>query len=255
MAIRYDCFQDKICLVTGGCSGIGLAVVKKFAEYGGKPVIIDCDATCGKNTLGYFKSISTEVAFIKADVSVEAEVKKAMKDIDDMYGRLDYAYNNAGVGGEFAKVEDYTVSDWNRVIEVNLTGIFLCMKYQIPLMMKSKNPAIVNCASVLSTVAYDMDSAYVASKFGVLGLTKNAALEYASTRLRINSISPGFTNTPMINADEKNEEKLQLLAKKHPIGRIAEPDEIADAVLWLCSTSASFAVGMNLLIDGGYTLQ
>lgn len=239
-------------MITGGCSGIGLAVAKKLGEQGAKLVIVDKNKAAA-SLISEFKSKKWEVLFINADVTNEMEVKSAIKKINSVYGALDYAYNNAGVGGEFAKIEDYPLSDWNKVIAINLTGIFLCMKYQIPLMLKSKTAAIVNCASVLSTVAYENDSAYVASKFGVLGLTKNAALEYARTGLRINSISPGFTRTPMI--DNGDQQKLDNIAKKHPIGRVAEPEEIAEGVLWLCSTSASYALGLNLLIDGGYTLQ
>lgn len=251
MQAKYSCFKNKVCMITGGCSGIGLAVAKKFGKQGAKLVIVDKNKNA--SVISGLKTAKQEVLFINADVTNEKEVKAAIKKIDSVYGALDYAYNNAGVGGEFAKVEDYPLSDWNKVIAINLTGVFLCMKYQIPLMLKSKTAAIVNCASLLSIVAYENDSAYVASKFGVLGLTKNAALEYAATGLRINSISPGFTRTPMI--DKGDEKKLSNIASKHPIGRIALPEEIAEGVLWLCSTSASYAVGLNLLIDGGYTLQ
>ncbi len=253
--VTYDCFKNKISLVTGGCSGIGLAVAGKFAEQGSTIVILDLDKGLGRQTMDYFASVGAEAMFIQTDVCIEADIRKAIAKIDHRYGRLDYAYNNAGIGGEFAKLQDYPVLDWNKVIMTNLTGVFLCMKYQIPLMLRSAAPAIVNCASVLSTVAFANDAAYVASKFGVLGLTKNAALEYAATHLRINAVSPGFTHTSMIDKNEGDKAKLKALAKRHPIGRIAKTDEIAEAVLWLCSTSASFAIGMNLLVDGGYTLQ
>jgi NAD(P)-dependent dehydrogenase (short-subunit alcohol dehydrogenase family) len=185
-------------------------------------------------------------------VSDEQQVQRAMREVAEKFGRLNHVYNNAGIGGEFANVQDYPVPDWHKVIGINLTGVFLCMKYEIPLLLKSEAPTMVNCASVLSTVAYENDSAYVASKFGVLGLTKNAALEYAPGGLRINAISPGFTRTPMI--DRGNAGKLAGLAAKHPIGRLGAMDEIAEAVLWLSSDKSSFAVGMNMLVDGGYTL-
>jgi len=248
----YTCFKNKIALITGGCSGIGKATALKFASHCARIIILDANEEKGCKTIQEITTAGGEGSFYRCDVSKENEVKAVMADIKEKFGYIDYAYNNAGIGGEFARVADYPVDDWHKVIAINLTGVFLCMKYEIPLLTIKGASAMVNCASLLSTVAYENDSAYVASKFGVLGLTKNAALEYSKSGLRINAISPGFTRTPMI--DKGDETKLGLIAAKHPIGRLASPEEMAEGVLWLCSEAASFAIGLNLVLDGGYTL-
>jgi len=239
-------------LVTGGSSGIGAAVVAKFSSLGAAVAIIDMNDEKGKALANKINEEGGNAAYFRCDVSNEKEVQDTMNKVVEKFGRLDYAYNNAGIGGEFAPVHEYPTDDWDKVMAINLKAVFLCMKYEIPHILKQGKGAIVNCASLLSTVAYENDSAYVASKFGVLGLTKNAAIEYAKTGLRINSVSPGFTRTPMI--DKGDEKKLDYIASKHPIGRLASPAEIAEGVIWLCSDSSSFAVGLNLLLDGGYTV-
>lgn len=246
-------FKNKVAIITGGASGIGKETALKFASLGASVVVMDMNETAGKSLVEGINKRAGSALYISCNVSDETSVIDAIDRVISVYGRIDYAYNNAGVGGEFAKVENYPTDDWDKVIAINLKGVFLCMKHQIPFILKQKNGAIVNCASLLSTVAYENDSAYVASKFAVLGLTKNAALEYASTGLRINSVSPGFTRTPMI--DKGDEKKLAHIASKHPIGRLANPEEIAEGVIWLCSDQASFAIGLNLILDGGYTLQ
>jgi NAD(P)-dependent dehydrogenase (short-subunit alcohol dehydrogenase family) len=250
--MQYD-FQDKVALITGGCSGIGLASAKRFAECGARIALLDKEISLTKNSEDLLNANGSNLLTISGDVSSEEDIENAINLIVRKFGRLDFAFNSAGVGGDFALVENYPTSDWDSVMNVNLKGTFLSMKHEIPAILKSGGGAIVNCASVLSTVASENDSAYVASKFAVLGLTKNAALEYASTSLRINSISPGFTRTPMI--DKGDEQKLERIASKHPIGRLGKPEEIANGVMWLCSDQATFAVGLNLLLDGGYTLQ
>ena len=245
-------FYDKVALVTGGCSGIGKAALLQFATCGACVVIVDRNPSLPIDLKDELEKMEAKYLFLSCDVCNESEVSAAIESTIKKFGRLDYAYNNAGVGGDFALVENYPTADWDFVMNVNLKGVFLCMKYEIPAILKSGGGAIVNCASLLSTVASEQDSAYVASKFGVLGLTKSAALEYAPTGLRINSISPGFTRTPMI--DKGDEEKLKKIAAKHPIGRLATTEEIANGVLWLCSEQSTFAIGLNLLMDGGYTL-
>lgn len=246
-------FKDKVALVTGGASGIGKATVLKFASLGASVAILDMDNAGGTALVDGIRKSGGTALFVRCDVSDEANVMDAMVRVVSVYGHLDFAYNNAGIGGEFAKVEDYPTGDWDKVMAINLKGVFLCMKHEIPFILKQGKGAIVNCASLFSSVAYENDSAYVTSKFGVLGLTKNAALEYASTGLRINAVSPGFTRTPMI--DKGDDDKLKRIASKHPIGRLATPDEIAQGVMWLCSDQASFAIGLNLVLDGGFTLQ
>jgi len=245
-------FKGKVAIVTGGVSGIGKATVLKFVEEGARVAILDTSRAGGIDIAEQIRSKGGDVVYVWCDMESEDSIKQAVETVISTFGRLDYAYNNAGIGGEFARVEDYPTSDWDKVMSINLRGVFLCMKYEIPHILKQGKGAIVNCASLLSTVASENDSAYVASKFGVLGLTKNAALEYASTGLRINAVSPGFTRTPMV--DKGDEEKLKRIAALHPIGRLAEPKEIAEAVIWLCSGKSSFAIGLNLLVDGGYTL-
>jgi NAD(P)-dependent dehydrogenase (short-subunit alcohol dehydrogenase family) len=245
-------FTGKVAIITGGVSGIGKATVLKFITEGASVAILDLDERAGVQFTETIRSGGGKAIFVNCDVSNEESVKEAIGKVVDIYGRLDYAYNNAGIGGEFAKVENYPTDDWDKVMAVNLRGVFLCMKYEIPYILKQEKGAIVNCASLLSTVASENDSAYVASKFAVLGLTKNAALEYAASGLRINAVSPGFTKTPMI--DKGDEEKLKRIAALHPIGRLANPEEIAEAVIWLCSDKASFAIGLNLVVDGGYTI-
>ena len=245
-------FKGKVAIVTGGASGIGKATALKFAKYGAAVAILDIDNNTAGDVMIELGKKGADYLFVECDVANEDSVQKAIEAVISKYGRLDFAYNNAGIGGEFAKVENYLTSDWDKVMAVNLKGVFLCMKHQIPHILKRGGGAIVNCASILSTVCYENDSAYVASKFAVLGLTKNAALEYANTGLRINAVSPGFTYTPMIlKADA---DKIKGLENKHPAGRLAKPEEIAEGVMWLCSDSSSFAIGLNLLMDGGYSL-
>ena len=191
-------FKGKVAIITGGASGIGKATALKFAEYGATVAIFDIDNNAAGEVILEMERKGADYLFVKCDVANEESVKTAIDTVIYKYGRLDFAYNNAGIGGEFAKVENYPTADWDKVMAVNLKGVFLCMKHQIPHILKRGGGAIVNCASILSTVCYENDSAYVASKFAVLGLTKNAALEYANTGLRINAVSPGFTYTPMI---------------------------------------------------------
>lgn len=246
-------FQNKVALITGGSSGIGLATALRFAECGAKIAILDRQTSLSLEARQQVEKFGSEFQFFQCDITNETEVAGCVNLVVKRFGRLDFAFNSAGVGGDFALVENYPTDDWDFVMNVNLKGTFLSMKYEIPAILKSGGGAIVNCASLLSLVASEKDSAYVASKFGVLGLTKNAALEYAATPLRINAVSPGFTRTPMI--DKGDEAKLDRIAALHPIGRLARPDEIANGVLWLCSDQATFAVGLNLLLDGGYTIQ
>jgi len=248
----HEFFNGKVAVVTGGASGIGKATVLEFLKRGASVAIVDINNEAGEKLASSLQAEQFKVKYFSCQLTDESAIKESMQQVYHTFGRLDFAYNNAGIGGEFAAVADYPTDDWDKVMAINLRAVFLCMKYQIPFLLQQKHSAIVNCASVLSTVAYENDSAYVASKFGVLGLTKTAALEYAKTGLRINAISPGFTRTPMI--DKGDPEKERLIAAKHPVGRLAEPEEMAKAVLWLCSQESSFAIGLNLTIDGGYTL-
>lgn len=243
----YD-FSGKTIMITGGASGIGLATAKAFTAWNANVAVIDMRPIDQTIPL----ADDNRYLYIQADITKEAVVAACVQQIVDHFGHLHLAYNNAGIGGDFAPVHEYPTDDWDKVMAINLKAVFLCMKYQIRAIMKAGGGAIVNCASLLASVAYENDSAYVVSKFGVLGLTKNAALEYANKGIRINCVSPGFTNTPMVN--QAAESKIQAIINRHPIGRLAEPHEIAAAVGWLCSDASSFAIGLDLRVDGGYTL-
>ncbi len=248
-------FAGKVALVTGGASGIGLWSARMFAERGAKVVL--ADMADGANAVNEIKSLGGEAVAVKANVAVEADVQQMVKVAVDQFGRLDYAVNNAGIGGAPAPVADMTLDEWNKVIGVNLTGVFLGMKYQIPEMLKVGGGAIVNISSILGWVGWATSSAYVASKHGVIGLTKSAALEYATQNIRVNAISPGFIYTPLLEKAGMAEgtDAYNFIANLHAMKRMGKPEEVASAVIWLCSDGASFVTGMAHLVDGGYVAQ
>jgi NAD(P)-dependent dehydrogenase (short-subunit alcohol dehydrogenase family) len=238
-----------VAVVTGAGSGIGKEVAKRFEKLGCRLVLIDKDLKEIRREL----SGCHDHSFFEINVSHQESVYAAFKQVEKQNGRIDYAFNGAGIGGVFASVENYPVEEWHKVIDVNLNAVFLCMKYEISLMLKSGGGSIVNCASLLSTVGYANDSAYVASKHAVIGLTKSAALEYAELGIRINAVSPGFTHTAMTNNYPGDIRKA--IEDRHAMKRFANTSEIADAVLWLSSPQASFVCGHNLIVDGGYTIE
>ena len=192
-----------------------------------------------------------EAVFIQADVAKPADCELLVGKTVEEYGRLDYACNNAGIGGEQNLTADYSVEGWQKVIAVNLSGVFYCMKYEIPEMLKAGKGAIVNMASILGQVGFAGSPAYVAAKHGVVGLTKNAALEYAPKCIRINSIGPAFIHTPMIAALEESQDAFNALVSLHPMGRLGKPEEVAERVIWLSSDQASFVTGAYIAVDGG----
>ena len=193
-----------------------------------------------------------EAVFIQADVAKPADCELLVGKTVEEYGRLDYACNNAGIGGEQNLTADYSVEGWQKVITINLPGIFYCMKYEIPEMLKAGKGAIVNMASILGQVGFAGSPAYVAAKHGVVGLTKNTALEYAPKGIRINSIGPAFIQTPMIAALEESQDTFNELVSLHPMGRLGKPEEVAELVIWLSSDQASFVTGAYIAVDGGY---
>ena len=248
--------DGKVALVTGAASGIGRATALAFAREGAKVVIADIAVREGPETVRMIQKAGGEAIFVKADVSQEAEVDALVKETVERYGRLDCAVNNAGIDGDAALTADCSKQNWDRVIATNLTGVFLGMKYQIPQMLKQGGGAIVNTASTMGLVAHENIPAYVASKHGVVGLTKATALEYVRNNIRVNAICPGNTRTAVLDHVMKDMPEIyQTLMAATPIGRLAEPDEIAKAIVWLCSDAASYCTGHALVVDGCYSIQ
>ena len=251
-------FEGKIALVTGGSSGIGRATAIAFAKKGTKVVIASPQEKEGEETVAMIKEVGSEAIFFKTDTTQAIEVENLVNQTINTYSRLDYAFNNAGTEGILKPSIEQTEENWNQVIDVNLKGVWLSMKYQIPEMFKNGGGAIVNNASIFGLVGSPNFSIYCASKHGVIGLTKAVALEQATAGIRINSVCPGAIQTDMVDRafgkDNESKAKAQVLAG-YPIGRIGQPEEVANAVVWLCSDAASFITGHSLAIDGGFTVQ
>jgi NAD(P)-dependent dehydrogenase (short-subunit alcohol dehydrogenase family) len=248
--------EGKAALVTGGGSGLGRASAIALAHAGATVTVADVDEQGGKETAALvFEEAGGDADFVRADVTQADEVEAMVAKTFARWGRLDCALNNAGTTGVSASTADYTLEDWNRAIALNLTGVFLCLKYEIPAMLDGGG-AIVNMASGAGLVGFAGLPAYVASKHGVVGLTRAAALEYASQGLRVNAICPGSTRTPMLEGFMGGDEQVErMMTRAVPLGRLGRPEEIADAVVWLCSDAASFVVGHALAVDGGSVIQ
>lgn len=249
--------QNKVAVVTGASSGIGRAAALGFAREGAKVVIADMNTDGSHQTVRMIEDAGGVASFIRCDVSSSADVEAMVLKTVELYGSLDCAFNNAGIEGTSASIAEYPLDAWNRVIGVNLTGVFLCMKYEIEQMLKQGGGAIVNNASILGVVGFANASAYTAAKHGVLGLTKVAAMEYASKGIRVNSICPAFIATPMLERAgiTTNPEMKGMLESMHPIKRMGRPEEIGDVAVWLCTDAASFVHGHGMLVDGGYVAQ
>jgi NAD(P)-dependent dehydrogenase (short-subunit alcohol dehydrogenase family) len=253
MAGRVD---GKIALVTGGGSGIGRATALTFAREGAKVVVADVVVEGGEDTVGQIKAAGGEAMFVKTDVARAAEVDAVVKAAVATHGRLDCAFNNAGVEGMLQTTVEYGEAHWDRVLAINLKGVWLCMKYEIAQMLKQGSGAIVNTASAAGLVGFPHLSAYVASKHGVVGLTKTAALEYAKAGIRVNAVCPGGIRTPMLERAFKMMEGFaEAAVASEPVGRLGQPGEIAEAVVWLCSDAASFITGVPMAVDGGLVAQ
>jgi NAD(P)-dependent dehydrogenase (short-subunit alcohol dehydrogenase family) len=245
-------FTGKVAVVTGASSGIGRASAMFYSREGARVVVSDVDEKGGQETVRLIQAASGEAFFVKTDVATPADCEALVTKTVKKFGRIDFACNNAGIGGEQNLTADYSVEGWQKVIAINLSGIFYCMKYEIPAMLKTGGGAIVNMASILGQVGFTGAPAYVAAKHGVIGLTKNAAIEYAAQGMRVNSIGPAFIRTPMIASLEENAEALNMLVGLHPMGRLGLPEEVAELVIWLSSKRASFVTGAYYSVDGGY---
>jgi len=248
---------DKVAIVTGGGSGIGRATALGFAHEGTKVVVADVDVNCGEMVNSEIKQSGGDSIFVKTDVSKSADVEALIDKTRATYGRLDFAVNNAGIGGVLASTADYPEADWRHVLDINLTGVWLCMKHEIPEMLKQGSGVIVNISSILGQVGFPNATAYVAAKHGVIGLTKVAAIEYAPQGVRVSAVCPAFIATPMIEKSGiiEGTEMYNTVAGLHPIKRLGTPEEVADLIVWLCSASASFMTGSAVLVDGGYVAQ
>jgi NAD(P)-dependent dehydrogenase (short-subunit alcohol dehydrogenase family) len=254
---RYENMFDlegKTAIVTGAGSGIGRAVARLYAANKVKVVSADLDESGGKETVNIIKKDGGEAAFVRADSSSPEQNEALVEETLKRYGALHIACNNAGIGGPLAPTGEYPIDGWNKVIAVNLSGVFYGMRYQIPAIIKSGGGAIVNMASILGSVGTKLSPAYVASKHGIVGLTKTAALENADKNLRINVVGPGYIDTPLLSKNLPPE-TLKALELMHPLGRLGKPEEVAELVLWLSSPKASFVTGSYFAIDGGYLAQ
>ncbi len=247
-------FEGKVALVTGGSTGIGRATAFDFAEKGAYVVVADINAEGAKKTVELIKAARGEALFVQADVSKAADCENMVAKTVEVYERLDFACNNAGIEGVSASIADMKPEDWQRVINVNLTGVFLSMKYEIPEMLKQQGGVIVNMASILGQVGFPKAGAYTAAKHGVLGLTKVAAQEYSALGIRVNAICPAFIETPMLERAGLlgNKAVRKSIEELHPIGRLGRAEEIAHVVTFLCSPDASFVSGEAMLVDGAY---
>ena len=250
--------DGKTALVTGGGSGIGRAASLASAKEGARVVVADVNMEGGEETVQQIKEAGGEAILVHADVASPDDTQAMVAQAVEAFGSLDCAFNNAGIGGGRDRLltADYLEEDWDRVISINLKGVWLCMKAEIPQMLKQGGGSIVNTASIAGLVGLTGTVAYVAAKHGVTGLTKAAAIEYAKSGIRVNAVCPGYIHTPLVQrVFDDHEGYEERVAARHPIGRLGEPSEIAAAVVWLSSDAASFVTGHNMPVDGGYMAQ
>lgn len=248
--------QDSVAIVTGASSGIGRAAAMRFAEEGASVVAADVDVEGGEETVAHIEDAGGEAVFVEADVTVENDVQAVVDTAVDTYGGLDIAFNNAGIEGPNESTTDQTIDGWDQVLDINLRGVFLGMQAEIPAMMESGGGAIVNTASIAGLLGFPNLAPYVASKHGVIGLTKTAAVEFSADGVRVNAICPGVIETPMVaRTREEDPEQIEGTIAATPIDRLGQPEEIGSAAVWLASEDASFVTGESLVVDGGFSIQ
>ena len=251
-------FEQKTVIITGAGSGVGRAAAQAFSTEGAQVVVADIKEKEGRETVEIIKAAGGEAVFVSADVSDAAAVQALVNTAIQQYGALHYAVNNAGLAQPSAPLADADLSLYERIFNVNVRGVWLGMKYEIPAILQSGGGAIVNVASAAGLTAFAGGATYSGSKHAVVGLTKGAALDYARQNLRVNAVGPGTIATPMIDefiALSGSADVMKPLEAAHPMGRVATAEEVAQAILWLCSDKASFVTGHMLMVDGGYTVQ
>lgn len=244
--------ENKVAVITGASSGIGKETALLFAREGAKVVVSDIADEAGGKVVDEIREKGGEAIYVRANTAKPEDHEKLVEETLRAFGALHISVNNAGIGGKSAKVADYEVAEWQRVIDINLSGVFYGMKYQVPAMIKSGGGSIINVASILGQVGFATSAAYVASKHGVVGLTKTGAIDHAPDKIRVNAIGPGFIYTGLVNEQTMGKEVLQALEGKHALGRLGNPEEVAALNLFLASDEASFISGSYYPVDGGY---
>ena len=246
--------EGKVAIITGAASGIGEAAAMLFAQEGAKVIVSDIQVELGNSVVDEIEKKGGEAFFFKADTAKPEENEALVKAALEKYGKLDIAVNNAGIGGPLGTTGEYPLDGWRNVIDINLSGVFYGMHYQLPAMEKNGEGVIVNVASILGMVGTRLSPAYVAAKHGLVGLSKATALEYAPKNIRVNSIGPGYVLTPLLT-EALDEDTLKQIEGLHPIGRLGKAEEVAELILWLSSPKSSFVTGSYYAVDGGYLAQ